>query len=57
MPDKPTTVEDHLATIAALVGPYRAAKDAVHLRYDRPLPTDVVTRVVALLADRHTATT
>lgn len=41
----------------ALVAPYRAAKDAVHLRYDRPLPTDVVTRVVALLADRHAATT
>ncbi|RYU10182.1 iron chaperone [Nocardioides iriomotensis] len=37
----------------AVVAPYRAAKDAVHLRYDRPLPTDVVTRIVRLLAERH----
>jgi uncharacterized protein YdhG (YjbR/CyaY superfamily) len=37
----------------AVVAPYRAAKDAIHLRYDRPLPTDVVTRIVRLLAERH----
>ena len=36
-----------------VVAPYRAAKDAVHLRYDRPLPTDAVTRIVRLLATRH----
>ena len=39
------------------VAPYRAAKDAVHLRYDQPLPRDLVARIVTLLARRHTPTT
>jgi uncharacterized protein YdhG (YjbR/CyaY superfamily) len=44
------------AGFEAAVAPYRAAKDAVHLRYDRALPTDVVTRIVRLLAERHATT-
>lgn len=39
------------------VGPYRAAKDAVHLRYDQPLPRDVVERIVELLVQRHAQST
>lgn len=35
------------------VAPYRAAKDAVHLPYDQPLPRDLVTRIVSLLVQRH----
>ena len=38
------------------VAPYRAAKDAVHLRYERPLPRDVVARIAALLLQLHTQT-
>src|SRR3954462_6805181 len=34
------------------VAPYRGAKDAMRLRYDRPIPYDLVGRVVAVLADR-----
>jgi len=34
------------------VAPYRGAKDAMQLRYDRPVPYDLVGRVVAVLADR-----
>ena len=45
------------ADYEALVAPYRAAKDAVHLRYDAPLPTEVVVRIVGLLAARHAAVT
>ena len=44
------------AEFERVVAPYRAAKDAVHLRYDRPLPRDVVTRIAALLVQRHTQT-
>ncbi len=35
------------------VAPFRAAKDAVHFRYDQPLPRDLVARIVALLHERH----
>jgi uncharacterized protein YdhG (YjbR/CyaY superfamily) len=40
------------AAFEELVGPYRAAKDAAHFRYDRPLPEDVVRAIVAVLRDR-----
>lgn len=50
-------VPDGDADYEALVAPYRAAKDAVHLRYDRPLPTEAVTRIVAALAERHASVT
>jgi uncharacterized protein YdhG (YjbR/CyaY superfamily) len=39
--------------LAALVEPYRGAKDAMQLRYDRPIPYDLVARVVAVLVDRR----
>ncbi len=39
------------AGLAALVEPYRGAKDAMRLRYDRPIPVDLVARVVAALVD------
>ena len=39
--------------LAARVAPYRGAKDALQLRYDRPLPVDLVEQVVAVLADRR----
>ena len=38
--------------LAREVAPYRGAKDAMQLRYDRPVPYDLVGRVVAVLADR-----
>jgi uncharacterized protein YdhG (YjbR/CyaY superfamily) len=39
------------------VAPYRAAKDAVHLPYDQPLPRELVTRIVALLHERYARST
>ncbi len=39
------------------VAPYRAAKDAVHFSYDQPLPRELVTRIVALLHERHARST
>jgi uncharacterized protein YdhG (YjbR/CyaY superfamily) len=42
--------------LAAEVEPYRGAKDAMHLRYDRPIPYDLVERVVAVMVDQRTAT-
>jgi uncharacterized protein YdhG (YjbR/CyaY superfamily) len=41
--------------LAALVEPYRGAKDAMRLRYDRPVPYDLVARVVAVLLDQRRA--
>jgi uncharacterized protein YdhG (YjbR/CyaY superfamily) len=42
--------------LAAEVEPYRGAKDAMQLRYDRPIPFDLVERVIAVLvALRRTA--
>jgi uncharacterized protein YdhG (YjbR/CyaY superfamily) len=40
------------ADLERQVAPYRGAKDAMRLRYDRPIPYDLVGRVVAVLADR-----
>ena len=40
------------AELERAVAPYRGAKDAMRLRYDRPIPYDLVGRVVAVLADR-----
>jgi uncharacterized protein YdhG (YjbR/CyaY superfamily) len=39
--------------LAARVAPYRGAKDAMQLRYDRPVPYDLVERVVAVLLERR----
>ena len=39
--------------LAAQVEPYRGAKDAMQLRYDRPVPYDLVERVVAVLLERR----
>ncbi len=39
--------------LATQVEPYRGAKDAMRLRYDRPVPVDLVARVVAVLVDRR----
>jgi uncharacterized protein YdhG (YjbR/CyaY superfamily) len=39
--------------LAAQVQPYRGAKDAMQLRYDRPVPYDLVERVVAVLLERR----
>jgi uncharacterized protein YdhG (YjbR/CyaY superfamily) len=36
-----------------LVAPYRAAKDSARFRYDRPVPADVIERIVLLLLDRR----
>ncbi len=36
--------------LEAAVAPYRGAKDAMHLRHRDPLPLDLVTRVVRVLA-------
>lgn len=33
-------------TLEPEVAPYRAAKDTLQFRYDRPLPLDLVTRIV-----------
>ena len=43
--------------LAAEVEPYRGAKDAMQLRYDRPVPYDLVERVVAVLLEQRRATT
>jgi uncharacterized protein YdhG (YjbR/CyaY superfamily) len=39
--------------LAAAVEPYRRAKDAMQLRYDRPVPYDLVEQVVAALLARR----
>lgn len=39
--------------LAARVAPYRGAKDAMHLRYDRPIPYDLVEEVLAVLLERR----
>ncbi|HET6391503.1 MAG TPA: DUF1801 domain-containing protein [Blastococcus sp.] len=39
--------------LAAQVEPYRGAKDAMQLRYDRPVPYDLVERVVEVLLERR----
>ena len=39
--------------LEAQVAPYRSGKDAVHLRYDRPLPVELVERVAAAVAARR----
>ena len=41
--------------LAAQVEPYRGAKDAMQLRYDRPVPYDLVERVVAVLLEQRRA--
>ena len=41
--------------LATRVQPYRGAKDAMQLRYDRPVPYDLVERVVAVLLERRRA--
>jgi uncharacterized protein YdhG (YjbR/CyaY superfamily) len=41
--------------LAAAVEPYRGAKDAMQLRYDRPVPYDLVEQVVAVLLARRRA--
>jgi uncharacterized protein YdhG (YjbR/CyaY superfamily) len=39
--------------LAARVEPYRGAKDAMQLRYDRPVPYDLVEQVLAVLLERR----
>jgi uncharacterized protein YdhG (YjbR/CyaY superfamily) len=39
--------------LAREVAPYRGAKDAMQLRYDRPIPYELVERVVAALLERR----
>ena len=39
--------------LAEQVEPYRGAKDAMQLRYDRPVPYGLVERVVAVLLERR----
>ena len=39
--------------LAAAVEPYRGAKDAMQLRYDRPVPYDLVERVVGVLLEQR----
>ena len=41
------------AELAALVAPYRGTKDTLELRHSRPLPTDLVARVVQVLVDQR----
>jgi uncharacterized protein YdhG (YjbR/CyaY superfamily) len=41
------------ADLATRVEPYRGAKDAMQLRYDRPVPYDLVERVVAALLEQR----
>ena len=41
--------------LAARVEPYRGAKDAMQLRYDRPVPYDLVECVLLALLDRRRA--
>ncbi|MCW2580654.1 MAG: uncharacterized protein JWR82_2255 [Blastococcus sp.] len=39
--------------LAREVAPYRGAKDAMQLPYDRPIPYELVERVVAVLLERR----
>lgn len=39
--------------LESAVAPYRSGKDAVHLRYGRPLPLDLVERIAAEVAARR----
>jgi uncharacterized protein YdhG (YjbR/CyaY superfamily) len=39
--------------LAREVAPYRGAKDAMQLRYDQPIPYELVERVVAVLLQRR----
>ncbi len=39
--------------LAAAVAPYRAATDTMQLRYSRPIPYDLVERVVAVMLQRR----
>jgi uncharacterized protein YdhG (YjbR/CyaY superfamily) len=39
--------------LATLVQPYRGTKDAMRLRYDRPVPYDLVERVLAVLLEQR----
>jgi uncharacterized protein YdhG (YjbR/CyaY superfamily) len=39
--------------LAAQVEPYRGAKDAMHLPYAKPIPYDLVERVVGVLLERR----
>ena len=41
------------AELAAHVEPYRGAKDAMRLRYDRPVPRELVERVVVVLLEQR----
>ena len=41
------------ADLAREVAPYRGAKDAMQLTYDKPIPYELVERVVAVLLVRH----
>ena len=41
------------AELAAAVAPYRGTKDTLELRHSRPLPTDLVARVVQVLVDQR----
>jgi uncharacterized protein YdhG (YjbR/CyaY superfamily) len=41
------------AELAAEVAPYRGAKDAMQLRYDRPVPYELVARVIGVLLERR----
>ena len=40
--------------LEAEVAPYRSGKDAVHLRYGRPLPVELVERIAAAVAAGRT---
>ena len=39
--------------LAEEVAPYRGAKDAMHLPYAKPIPYDLVERVVGVLLERR----
>jgi uncharacterized protein YdhG (YjbR/CyaY superfamily) len=39
--------------LAEEVAPYRAAKDTMHLKYSRPIPYDLVERVVAVMLEQR----
>jgi len=38
------------------IAPFRAAKDSVNFPYSKPIPYDLIGRVAAALAERHSAT-
>ena len=42
-------------SLGAEVAPYRGAKDAMHLRLGKPIPYELVGRVVQVLLDRRAA--